>query len=115
MNKSLSVAGKRGETPHHDELMYLLESGSDRIGALDFQLSSSSYVDREFPFATLEELQKSAERVENGVPLSFELDQALFHGTSLGGGPTKGVYRIGRQKIYCEVFLNFRYVQYYQT
>ncbi len=89
MNKSLSVAGKRGETPHHDELMYLLESGSDRIGALDFQLSSSSYVDRGFPFATLEELQKSAERVENGVPLSFELDQALFHGTSLGGARPK--------------------------
>ena len=31
------------------------------------------------------ELLESAERVENGVPPTPELDQALFHGSSLGG------------------------------
>ena len=39
-----------------DELTYLLESGSDRIGALDFQHSPSEYVPRTAQTATLEEL-----------------------------------------------------------
>ncbi|HEX8092468.1 MAG TPA: HipA N-terminal domain-containing protein [Jatrophihabitans sp.] len=38
-------------------LSYLLESGSDRIGALDFQVSASSYVPREGR-ASLEELRR---------------------------------------------------------
>jgi serine/threonine-protein kinase HipA len=47
-------------------LSYLLESGSDRIGALDFQSSASEYIARETANATLTELAESAERVEQG-------------------------------------------------
>ena len=39
--------------------------------------------------ASLAELIESAERVENGVPLTPELDQALFHGSSIGGARPK--------------------------
>lgn len=72
-----------------DELTCLLESGSDRIGALDFQSSPTEYVAREARTATLEELMAAAERVEKGVPLTPELEQALFHGSSLGGARPK--------------------------
>lgn len=68
-----------------DELTYLLASGSDRIGALDFQRSPSEYIPRTVQTATLKVLLSAAEKVKKGVPLTPELDQALFHGTSLGG------------------------------
>ena len=40
---------------------------------------------------TLEELVESAERVEKGVPLTPELDLALFHGSSIGGARPKAL------------------------
>jgi len=70
-------------------LTYLIESGSDRIGALDFQPSSTDYVPRAMKHATLDELAESAERVEREIPLSPELDQALLHGSSVGGARPK--------------------------
>jgi serine/threonine-protein kinase HipA len=81
-------------------LTYLLESGSDRIGALDFQTSASRYVARRTANATLAELSQSAERVEQGIPLSPALDQALLHGTSVGGARPKALISDdGRQLI----------------
>src|ERR1700710_355819 len=74
-------------------LTYLLESGSDRSGALDFQSSAERYVPRSLDQATLEELAESAERVELGVPLSPALDQALLHGSSVGGARPKALLR----------------------
>ena len=70
-------------------LTYLLNSGSNRIGALDFQLSASEYTPRDQPTATIGELLDSAARVEAGEPLSPELDRALLHGTSVGGARPK--------------------------
>ncbi|MDO8273657.1 MAG: type II toxin-antitoxin system HipA family toxin [Gammaproteobacteria bacterium] len=81
-----------------DELTYLLESGSDRIGALDFQLSPTEYVPRQARQATLEELLASAERVEQGIPLSPELDQALRHGSSIGGARPKAMIDTDEKK-----------------
>jgi len=81
-----------------DELTYLLESGSDRIGALDFQLSPTHYVPRHAQQATLEELLTAAEKVERGVPLSSGLDLALQHGTSLGGARPKVLIEDGNRK-----------------
>lgn len=72
-----------------DELTYLLESGSDRIGALDFQVSANEYVSRETAHATLEELQESAVRVQNGELLNRAIDLALHHGSSVGGARPK--------------------------
>ena len=91
LNRTFGRKGKDVDTAALDELTYLLESGSDRIGALDFQRSSSEYAPRDARVATLEELLNSAEKVENGLPLTADLDQALFHGTSLGGARPKAM------------------------
>lgn len=72
-----------------DELAYLLQSGSDRIGNLDFQESASVYAPRSPKAATLEELQQASELVDKGIPLTTELDQALNHGSSIGGARPK--------------------------
>ena len=79
INKKLGLKGVGTDTADIDELMYLLESGSDRIGALDFQQSPTEYVPRNVHNVSLEELIASAQRVEQGIPLTPELDQALFH------------------------------------
>lgn len=89
INRMLGLKGQKADAAELDELTYLLESGSDRIGALDFQLSPTHYVPRHRQAASIEELMRSAERVEKGEPLRPELDQALQHGTSLGGARPK--------------------------
>ncbi len=91
INKKLGRKGKDTDTDDLGELTYLLESGSDRIGALDFQASPTKYVPRSASNVSLEELLESAERVEKGVPLTPELDQALFHGSSIGGARPKAL------------------------
>lgn len=89
INCQLAIKGSAAANIELDELTYLLESGSDRIGALDFQRSPTHYVPRQGKNATLEELLTAAEKVERGQPLASELDQALQHGTSLGGARPK--------------------------
>ena len=91
INKILGYKGSDADTAELDELTYLLESGSDRIGALDFQHSPTQYVPRVANNVTLEELIESAGRVEKGEPLTPELDQALFHGSSIGGARPKAL------------------------
>ena len=87
------------DTEELDELTYLLESGSDRIGALDFASSSQIWVPRFSDHGTLEELARSAQRVEDGVPLSPALDAALLHGSSVGGARPKALLRDGEQSL----------------
>lgn len=71
-----------------DELTFMLHSGSDRIGALDFQASATVYNPREQENATLKDLLEAAERVDRGDPVPLALDKALFHGSFIGGrGP----------------------------
>ena len=91
LNKKLGRKGAGSDTAEIDELTYLLESGSDRIGALDFQQSSTEYIPRAAVNVRLEEVIASAERVEKGVPLTPELDQALFHGSAIGGARPKAL------------------------
>ena len=98
INRKLGVKGADASEFELDELTYLLDSGSDRIGALDFQMSASQYVPRQTKQASLEELQTATEKVEKGVPLSPELDQALLHGTSLGGARPKVLLDDGKRK-----------------
>lgn len=85
-------------TSQLDELTYLLESGSDRIGALDFQHSATEYVPRSAVNAPLEELLAAADMVEKGVPLTPALEQALHHGTSIGGARPKVLIENGDKK-----------------
>lgn len=91
---------KRGDidVTQLDELTYMLESGSDRIGALDFQASPTKFVARERGTPTIEDLMMAAEQVEQGVPLTPELEQALFHGDSIGGARPKGKVIEGDRK-----------------
>ncbi|AMK10593.1 type II toxin-antitoxin system HipA family toxin [Pseudodesulfovibrio indicus] len=98
LNRLLGARGAGADTGDLDELTYLLESGSDRVGALDFQRSPTEYVPRGGQSATLEELLESARRVERGVPLSPALDQALFHGSSIGGARPKALIEDGAEK-----------------
>jgi serine/threonine-protein kinase HipA len=91
INKKLGLKGKDTDTATLNELTYLLESGSDRIGALDFQQSPTEYVPRSAVNVSMEELMQSADRVERGVPLTLELDQALYHGSSIGGARPKAL------------------------
>ena len=91
INRMLGLKGVDASNVELDELTYLLESGSDRIGALDFQLSATKYIPRVSDQASLEELMQSAERVENGTPLQTDLDKALLHGSSLGGARPKAL------------------------
>jgi serine/threonine-protein kinase HipA len=80
-------------------LTYLLASGSDRIGALDLQTSSTEYRDRARGDATLEELMQSADRVEAGIPLSPALDEALLRGSSIGGARPKALLVDGERRL----------------
>ncbi len=91
INRQFGQKGNDKDTAELSELTYLLESGSDRIGALDFQTSPTEYVPRSVEKPTLEELLESAERVEQGIPLTPELDRAMFHGSSIGGARPKAL------------------------
>lgn len=106
INRTLGLKGDQADNADLDELTYLMESGSDRIGALDFQSSASLYQPRQRQNATLDELIQSAERVEKGVPLSPELDLALQHGTSLGGARPKALIEDGNRKFIAKFSAN---------
>jgi serine/threonine-protein kinase HipA len=79
-------------------LTYLLMSGSDRIGALDFQRSPEEYLPRESE-ASLDELAHAAQRLEDGIPFSPALDEALLHGSSVGGARPKALLADGDRKL----------------
>lgn len=81
-----------------DPLRYLLESGSNRIGALDFQASPTDYVARSGG-GTLAELQRAADRLLAGEPFSPELDGALLHGSSVGGARPKALVSDGARQL----------------
>lgn len=98
INKKFGLKGKQADAIDLDELTCLLESGSDRIGALDFQASATEYVPRQVQNVSLGELVQSAEKVEQGVPLTPELDQALHHGSSIGGARPKALIEDGEIK-----------------
>jgi len=90
------------DTGELSRLTYLLESGSNRIGALDVQASATKYVPRsrgETGLSELASLAESARKVEEGVPLSPTLDEALLHGSSVGGARPKVLLRDGDRSL----------------
>lgn len=97
LNRMFGARREEVDQTQLDELTFFLASGSDRTGALDFQASASTYVARGAP-GTLEELVLSAERVEQGVPLTPELDAALHDGSSIGGARPKAQITAGNVK-----------------
>lgn len=75
-------------------LPYLLESGSNRSGALDFQARPDHYVARTHG-ATLAQLLRAADDVQSGAPISDELLEALEAGSSAGGARPKATITDG--------------------
>jgi serine/threonine-protein kinase HipA len=98
INRKFGTKGRDIDPGTINELTFLLESGSDRIGALDFQDSADTYVAREASSASLAELQSATALVEKGVPLSPELDAALVHGSSIGGARPKSMITAKNKK-----------------
>ncbi len=99
LNRAQGLKGEAAGRADLDELAYLLESGSDRSGALDFQRSSSGYTPREGGTASLDRLLQAAEAVEQGTPLPPDLALALQHGTSLGGARPKAQIETESRKL----------------
>lgn len=95
MNRVLGEAGRDADPADLSPLTYMLESGSDRTGNLDFQASAQVYAPREDGVADLEQLMDAATRVEEGVALPPALSQAVFAGSSIGGARPKANLRQG--------------------
>ncbi|WP_449470041.1 type II toxin-antitoxin system HipA family toxin [Sphingobium chungangianum] len=98
INRLTGLHGDAASNVEFDELTFMLNSGSDRIGALDFQRSPDRYEPREQENATLEELLDAAGHVERGEPLPTGLEKALFHGSSIGGARPKALIEDGATK-----------------
>jgi serine/threonine-protein kinase HipA len=98
INRLTGLKGDAARAVDFDELTFLLNSGSDRSGALDFQTSAAVYTPREQASATLEELLEAAGCVERGEPIPAGLDRALFHGSSIGGARPKALIEDGQDK-----------------
>lgn len=79
-------------------MTYLLESGSNRIGALDIQARPDAYVPRN-THGTLEELVEAGDRLARGLAFSPELDDALTYGSSVGGARPKSLLVDGEREL----------------
>lgn len=73
------------------EMTFMIRSGSDRIGALDFQESPDTFTPRVSAEATLEELQNFSDMIEAGEEVPKELDRVILHGSSIGGARPKAL------------------------
>ena len=91
INRLMGESSPHTDTTVIDELTYMLSSGSDRVGAVDFQASPDEYVPRLSEQARLEQLIEAADLVEKGRALPPDLAQAMLHGTSLGGARPKAL------------------------
>jgi len=103
LHKILGTKGNSIDTGDIDEFTYLLESGSDRIGALDFQKSGKIYEPRLGDITSLIDLQNFTEAVEQGIAIPNCLLQAINHGTSIGGARPKALLD-GEDKKYIAKF-----------
>jgi serine/threonine-protein kinase HipA len=71
------------------ELDYLLLSGSNRIGGLDFQVSGQDYQPRDSSAISLEDINSFAKTYESEKSFDPNLAAVLLHGTSVGGARPK--------------------------
>lgn len=88
LHRRLGRAGRDTDPAELDPLVYLLESSSDRTGALDFQEHPDACVPRSTT-APLEAMLGAAELVDQGQMLPPALADALLGGSSLGGARPK--------------------------
>lgn len=69
------------------ESAYLLEAGSERIGALDIRinLDSQQTAHQKATIQRLEYLMEAADRIEQGLPVPAQLEDIFDAGSALGG------------------------------
>jgi len=79
-------------------LTYLLRSGSNRPGSLDFQESSSEYFPR-LHDAPIEERLRAADGIQEGDELDAHLAEALAAGSSAGGARPKATLVDGQRSM----------------
>jgi serine/threonine-protein kinase HipA len=79
------------------EREYLVEAGSDRIGALGVGRTETP-VDEQGHQASLDDLMDATARMEAGTPLPPGLELALRRGTSVGGARPKALLTEGPRK-----------------
>lgn len=99
MSKLMGGAARGADPGDLSVLTYLLESASDRIGALDFQPSAESYVARGGDSATLEQLATAAQLLDSGETLPQPLERALLGGSSVGGARPKTLIDDGARRL----------------
>lgn len=99
MNRLLGAPARNADPAELGLLTYLLESGSDRIGALDFQASPDTYAPRVAEHVSLDELLRAAELLDSGQALPETLERALLAGTSVGGARPKAVIQDGERQL----------------
>lgn len=92
LDKVTGAHGRDADVTTLHESVYLLESGSNRFGAIDFQERHDVYVLRD-ETATLDELHHAAELLDAGEPLSESLARVLVRGTSIGGARPKALLK----------------------
>jgi serine/threonine-protein kinase HipA len=88
-----------GDTVDLGHLTYLVNAGSNRIGALDFQESATEYVPRSDESASLDDLAKASALIQAGEPVPKELEAALTAGSSVGGARPKALLRDGDRQL----------------
>lgn len=94
LHRRLGARSRETDTTALNPITYLLESGSDRIGGLDFQEHPDEYVPRNEP-ASRDQLIEGAKLVEQGAELPEALADAFQHGSSIGGARPKVLVRDG--------------------
>ena len=102
LNRKFGVKGDEIGKLDLSELTFLLESGSDRIGALDFQSSPTHYESRaHWPMPLSKSLSNRRRRVEKGIRLlTPELDQGAASRQLDRRCPAQGADR-GRRRQAC--------------
>lgn len=93
------VLENRLATTALSELDYLVEAGTDRIGALVATRGAGDDPTSVGGPATLDDLVRTAELIAAGEPVPAELDAALVHGSSIGGARPKALLSDGSTKL----------------
>lgn len=97
-NRLLSEGSASTAAAPVTEAEILLNSSSNRLGAVDFQVSATEYQPRT-QTASLDELQNAADLVERGEPLTSDLGSALIGGTAIGGARPKALLQDGDRQL----------------
>ncbi|MDR0959155.1 MAG: HipA domain-containing protein [Propionibacteriaceae bacterium] len=94
LNRLTGMRGRSTDVDSLSEATFLMESASNRLGAIDFQADPITYVPREDD-ATLEQLLHISDLVDEGEPLPPDLAAAAVNGTTIGGARPKALVQDG--------------------